>query len=34
MEDRGGRTIKIPNLTITPGYLQKAKQQTVKVHGA
>ena len=34
MDDRGGRTIKTPNITTTPGYLQKAKQQTVKVLGA
>ena len=34
IEDRGGRTLKTPNLATTPGYLQKVKQQTVKVHGA
>ena len=34
IEDRGGRTLKTLNLTTTPGYLQKVKQQTVKVHGA
>ena len=34
IEDRGGRTLKTPNLANTPGYLQKVKQQTVKVHGA
>ena len=34
IEDRGGRTLTVPNLNITPGYLRKIKQQTVKVHGA